>query len=147
MAWTGGRETLTMATFGHFFKNRRFGLHFAEGMGQKFEKKIFRGKPPVMSGEVYRCPMDSPELRGGLEKKVDKKSKFSERVRGGWGRSGGPLVYPRTLYRSTRPRSPPPCSLALTTRNKGVNYDCTRHDPSLPPCFSKTKNRGKKNTP
>ena len=85
MASTGGRETPPMATFGHFFKNRRFGLHFAWGMGQKLEKKIFRGKPPVMSGEVYRCPMDSPELRGGLEKKSTK----NRNVREASGRPGG----------------------------------------------------------
>ena len=95
MASTGGRETPPMATFGHFFKNRRFGLHFAGGMGQKFEKKIFRGKPPVMSGEVYRCPMDSPELRGALEKNSTKNRNFREgpgRPGRGRGDIGGTLA-------------------------------------------------------
>ena len=56
---------------------------------QKLEKtKIFRGKPPVMSGEVYRCPMDSPELCGGLEKKSPK----NRNMRKGSGRPGGGRV-------------------------------------------------------
>ena len=90
MAWTRGPETLRMAIFGHFFKNRRFGLHFA-GRGAGYtgvktsKKKIFRGKPPVMSGEVYRCPTDSLELCGGLEKKSTK----NQNIREGAGRLGG----------------------------------------------------------
>ena len=101
MASTGSRETPYMATFGHFFENRRFGLHFAGGMGQQIEKKVFRGKPPVMSGEVYRCPMDSPELCGSLEKNRQNIEIFGKR-RGGLGEVGGTSGVPSHLI-STHP--------------------------------------------
>ena len=55
------------------------------GWVKKSKKKIFRGKPPVMSGEVYRCPTDSPELFG----RVEKKSTKNRNCRKGPGRPGG----------------------------------------------------------
>ena len=66
------------------------------GWVKKSKKKMFRGKPPVMSGEVYRCPIDSPELSGGLEKNSTKNRNFRE-ASGGLGEVGGTSEVPSHL--------------------------------------------------
>ena len=93
MALTRGRETPPMATFGHFFKNRRFGLHFAGGMGQKFEKKNISREA---SGDVWgglSMPNGLPRAVPTRRKKMtfNKKIEISGKARGGLGRTMEPL--------------------------------------------------------
>ena len=103
MASARGRETPPTATFGRFLKNRRFGLHFAGGMGQKFGKKNISREA---SGDVWgglSMPNGLPRALRTRRKKITNKSKFSGRVGEAWGRSVGHLGYHRTLYRRIQP--------------------------------------------